>query len=175
MHLEYPLAACSAVVGYFLIPNNARKDSFRENVGRIDWFGQAANGEINQKKPRHVERMMNAAPRNGPMILPIPPNNARKDSFRENVGRIDWFGLLASSIGIIFLLIPTLSLWVYWNLPGSIGSVATFHSISKNATSEQPPITSSSKIRSSLQSSCRAFCMVQFTRQAFTTCHCTTW
>ncbi|KAJ5498511.1 C6 transcription factor [Penicillium expansum] len=51
-----PLAACSAVVGYFLIPNTARKDS--------------------------------------------------KDSFRENIGRIDWFGLLASSIGIIFLLIP---------------------------------------------------------------------
>lgn len=38
-----PLAACSAVVGYFLIPNNARKDSFRENVGRIDWFGLLAS------------------------------------------------------------------------------------------------------------------------------------
>ncbi|CAG8884890.1 unnamed protein product [Penicillium nalgiovense] len=38
-----PLAACSAVVGYFLIPNNARKDSFRENIGRIDWFGLLAS------------------------------------------------------------------------------------------------------------------------------------
>lgn len=38
-----PLAALSAVVGYFLIPNNARKDRFRENVGRIDWFGVLAS------------------------------------------------------------------------------------------------------------------------------------
>jgi hypothetical protein len=38
-----PLAACSAVVGYFLIPNNARKDSFRLNIGRIDWYGSLAS------------------------------------------------------------------------------------------------------------------------------------
>lgn len=38
-----PLAACSAVVGYFLIPNNARKDGFRKNVGRIDWYGLFAS------------------------------------------------------------------------------------------------------------------------------------
>lgn len=38
-----PLAALSAVVGYFLIPNNARKDRFRENMGRIDWFGVLAS------------------------------------------------------------------------------------------------------------------------------------
>ncbi|KAJ5117141.1 hypothetical protein N7448_004087 [Penicillium atrosanguineum] len=38
-----PLAACSAVVGYFLIPNNARKDSFRKNIRRIDWFGVFAS------------------------------------------------------------------------------------------------------------------------------------
>jgi MFS family permease len=38
-----PLAACSAVVGYFLIPNNAHKDSFRKNIARIDWFGILAS------------------------------------------------------------------------------------------------------------------------------------
>jgi MFS family permease len=38
-----PLAACSAVVGYFLIPNNARKDGFRKNIRRIDWFGSLAS------------------------------------------------------------------------------------------------------------------------------------
>lgn len=38
-----PLAACSAVVGYFLIPNNARKDGFRENIHRIDWYGVLAS------------------------------------------------------------------------------------------------------------------------------------
>lgn len=38
-----PLAACSAVVGYFLIPNNARKDGFRKNVRRIDWYGLLAS------------------------------------------------------------------------------------------------------------------------------------
>lgn len=38
-----PLAACSAVVGYFLIPNNARKDRFRENIRRIDWYGLLAS------------------------------------------------------------------------------------------------------------------------------------
>lgn len=34
-----PLAAVSAVVGYFLMPNNARKDGFRKSVRRIDAFG----------------------------------------------------------------------------------------------------------------------------------------
>lgn len=38
-----PLAALSAVVGYFLIPNNARSDSFRKNIGRIDWYGVLAS------------------------------------------------------------------------------------------------------------------------------------
>ncbi len=38
-----PLAALSAVVGYFLIPNNVRKDRFLENMGRIDWFGVLAS------------------------------------------------------------------------------------------------------------------------------------
>lgn len=38
-----PLAALSAVVGYFLIPNNARKDGFRKNINRIDWFGLLAS------------------------------------------------------------------------------------------------------------------------------------
>lgn len=38
-----PLAACSAVVGHFLIPNNARKDGFRKNVSRIDWYGLFAS------------------------------------------------------------------------------------------------------------------------------------
>lgn len=38
-----PLAACSAVVGYFLIPNNARKDGFRDKVRRIDWYGLLAS------------------------------------------------------------------------------------------------------------------------------------
>jgi len=38
-----PLAACSAIVGYFLIPNNARKDGFRKNMRRIDWFGSLAS------------------------------------------------------------------------------------------------------------------------------------
>ncbi|KAL2826094.1 major facilitator superfamily domain-containing protein [Aspergillus cavernicola] len=34
-----PLAACSIVVGYFLIPDSARKDSLRTNLKRIDYFG----------------------------------------------------------------------------------------------------------------------------------------
>ncbi|KAI9372452.1 major facilitator superfamily domain-containing protein [Aspergillus egyptiacus] len=34
-----PLAACSIVVGYFLIPDSARKDSLRVNLKRIDYFG----------------------------------------------------------------------------------------------------------------------------------------
>ncbi|GES66190.1 MFS transporter [Aspergillus terreus] len=34
-----PLAACSIVVGYFLIPDNARKGDFREKLRRIDYFG----------------------------------------------------------------------------------------------------------------------------------------
>lgn len=34
------------------------------------------------------------------------PNNARKESFRKNVRRIDGWGILASSIGVIFVLIP---------------------------------------------------------------------
>ncbi|KAJ5329300.1 hypothetical protein N7452_009690 [Penicillium brevicompactum] len=38
-----PLAACSAVIGYFLIPNNAGNGSFWENVARIDWFGVLAS------------------------------------------------------------------------------------------------------------------------------------
>ncbi|EAW06323.1 putative MFS transporter [Aspergillus clavatus NRRL 1] len=38
-----PLAACSAVVGYFLIPNNARKDGVMENLRRIDYFGIIAS------------------------------------------------------------------------------------------------------------------------------------
>ncbi|KAL4787689.1 major facilitator superfamily domain-containing protein [Aspergillus varians] len=38
-----PLAACSIVVGYFLIPDTARKDSLRTNLKRIDYFGIAAS------------------------------------------------------------------------------------------------------------------------------------
>ncbi|KAJ5102970.1 hypothetical protein N7532_003499 [Penicillium argentinense] len=38
-----PLAAISAVVGYFLIPNNAKKDGFRKNTRRIDWLGVLAS------------------------------------------------------------------------------------------------------------------------------------
>ncbi|CEN59915.1 hypothetical protein ASPCAL02356 [Aspergillus calidoustus] len=38
-----PLAACSIVVGYFLIPDSARKDSFRANLKRIDYFGIIAS------------------------------------------------------------------------------------------------------------------------------------
>ncbi|KAJ5542955.1 hypothetical protein N7461_008958 [Penicillium sp. DV-2018c] len=34
------------------------------------------------------------------------PDTASKRSFRDNIARIDWYGLLASSIGIIFVLIP---------------------------------------------------------------------
>jgi MFS family permease len=38
-----PLAACSIVVGYFLIPDSARQDSFRANLKRIDYFGIIAS------------------------------------------------------------------------------------------------------------------------------------
>ncbi|CBF74543.1 hypothetical protein AN4180.2 [Aspergillus nidulans FGSC A4] len=38
-----PLAACSIIVGYFLIPDTAVKDSFRTNVKRIDYFGIIAS------------------------------------------------------------------------------------------------------------------------------------
>lgn len=38
-----PLSVCSIVVGYFLIPNNARKDGFKTNVKRIDFFGILAS------------------------------------------------------------------------------------------------------------------------------------
>lgn len=38
-----PLSACSIVVGYFLIPSNVRKDGFRKNVQRIDFFGILAS------------------------------------------------------------------------------------------------------------------------------------
>ncbi|KAJ5628554.1 C6 transcription factor [Penicillium lividum] len=38
-----PLAACSAVVGLFLIPNNAKKSNFWDNIKRIDWWGVLAS------------------------------------------------------------------------------------------------------------------------------------
>ncbi|KAL4911500.1 hypothetical protein BDW74DRAFT_8931 [Aspergillus multicolor] len=38
-----PLAACSIVVGYFLIPDTAAKDSFRTNLKKIDYFGIIAS------------------------------------------------------------------------------------------------------------------------------------
>lgn len=38
-----PLSVCSIVVGYFLIPNNARKDGFKTNVKRVDFFGILAS------------------------------------------------------------------------------------------------------------------------------------
>ncbi|KAL3476218.1 major facilitator superfamily-domain-containing protein [Aspergillus californicus] len=38
-----PLAACSIVVGYFLIPDTARKDTLRANLKRIDYFGIIAS------------------------------------------------------------------------------------------------------------------------------------
>lgn len=38
-----PLAACSIVVGYFLLPSSAKKESFRKNIQRIDYFGIIAS------------------------------------------------------------------------------------------------------------------------------------
>ncbi|KAJ5621292.1 C6 transcription factor [Penicillium herquei] len=38
-----PLAAVSAIVGFFLIPNNAKKGNFWQNVKRIDWWGVLAS------------------------------------------------------------------------------------------------------------------------------------
>ncbi|KAJ5233012.1 hypothetical protein N7468_005968 [Penicillium chermesinum] len=38
-----PLAACSAVVGIFLIPKTKQKSSFLVNVRRIDWWGVLAS------------------------------------------------------------------------------------------------------------------------------------
>lgn len=38
-----PLAACSIIVGYFLIPSNVRKDGFKKNVERIDFYGIIAS------------------------------------------------------------------------------------------------------------------------------------
>lgn len=38
-----PLAACSMVVGFFLIPNNACKVGVRENVSKIDFYGIIAS------------------------------------------------------------------------------------------------------------------------------------
>ena len=38
-----PLAACSIVVGYFLLPSSARKDSFSKNIQRIDAYGIIAS------------------------------------------------------------------------------------------------------------------------------------
>ncbi|KAJ6014958.1 C6 transcription factor [Penicillium herquei] len=38
-----PLAAVSAVVGFFLIPNNAKKGKFLQNIKRIDWWGVLAS------------------------------------------------------------------------------------------------------------------------------------
>ncbi|KAL4874443.1 major facilitator superfamily domain-containing protein [Aspergillus karnatakaensis] len=38
-----PLAACSIVVGYFLIPDSKPKDSLRANLKRIDYFGIVAS------------------------------------------------------------------------------------------------------------------------------------
>ncbi|OOF92387.1 hypothetical protein ASPCADRAFT_175256 [Aspergillus carbonarius ITEM 5010] len=43
------------------------------------------------------------------------PNNAQKGSFRKNVRRIDFYGILASSVGIIFLLIPISGGGSYFN------------------------------------------------------------
>lgn len=34
-----PLAACSIVVGYFIIPDNARKGDFRQKLRNIDYYG----------------------------------------------------------------------------------------------------------------------------------------
>ncbi|KAE8138310.1 major facilitator superfamily domain-containing protein [Aspergillus pseudotamarii] len=38
-----PLSVCSMVVGYFLMPDNTRKASFRKNLGRIDYYGVIAS------------------------------------------------------------------------------------------------------------------------------------
>ncbi|PKX98652.1 putative MFS transporter [Aspergillus novofumigatus IBT 16806] len=38
-----PLAACSMVVGFFLIPNNACKGGVRENLSKIDFYGIIAS------------------------------------------------------------------------------------------------------------------------------------
>ncbi|KAJ5888759.1 hypothetical protein N7495_008800 [Penicillium taxi] len=54
------------------------------------------------------------------------PNNARKDGLMENLGRIDWWGVLSSSIGVIFLLIPISGGGSYfeWNSPMVISMLA---------------------------------------------------
>lgn len=38
-----PLAACSALVGVFLIPKTTQKNSFMTNIRRIDWWGLLAS------------------------------------------------------------------------------------------------------------------------------------
>ena len=38
-----PLSACSIAVGYFLIPTNVRKEGFRTNVKKIDFYGILAS------------------------------------------------------------------------------------------------------------------------------------
>ncbi|KAJ9259480.1 hypothetical protein DTO207G8_1043 [Paecilomyces variotii] len=47
------------------------------------------------------------------------PNNMRKDSLKKSVRRIDFYGVITSSIGIIFLLIPISGGGSYfeWNSP----------------------------------------------------------
>lgn len=54
------------------------------------------------------------------------PNNARKDGFRTNLKRIDYFGILASSIAVIFILLPISGGGAYfeWNSPMVISMLA---------------------------------------------------
>ena len=43
------------------------------------------------------------------------PNNARKDGFKKSLGRIDFYGILASSIAVIFILLPISGGGSYFN------------------------------------------------------------
>lgn len=54
------------------------------------------------------------------------PNNARKDGFRTSLKRIDYFGILASSIAVIFILLPISGGGAYfeWNSPMVISMLA---------------------------------------------------
>lgn len=61
-------------------PMFSRKRSFRALFGIRKYpttADSAARGEIIQKKPRHVERIMKAAAMNGPMIFPRPRDPPR--------------------------------------------------------------------------------------------------
>lgn len=130
------------------------------------------------------------------------PNNARKEGFRKNMRRIDAFGILASSIGIIFLLIPISGGGSYfkWDSPmvismlviGSGSSIAFLFIEWKVASLPMLPSMWSiladsgekdtklmytqwcfSRIVSFVHSSCRASCLALSTSRTSITCRCT--